>query len=474
MSTLRRAIIGIIALTIVVFLALPTFAQSPETGQHIGQIIIWSGSGSNIPYGYIQADGSCWSTVVFPELYAVIGTTYGTSGGDFCLPNMVGRVPLGADINSSTPGGNVFSCGNQTCNYDLGDTGGVAGHQLTVGEMPTHNHNTYSLGQPIASGPPWNTIPIGKGGLSQNIGISNTGYSQYHNNVQPYLSLIYLIAYTTSITNAAPTATPTPTSTPTPTATPTPVSTPACTMPDFPSTSLLDDANRADEGPPPGPGWTTVSGEDGLVVSGNEILSDPLGGGSGTGYWNTSFGPDSEVNFTLTGLMDDTQSLQLYIRADDTMQASGYEISVTRDDANGDGVALAVIGGSQLDTASINLSAGDKIGARAAGQTITVYHQPVAGDWTELINVSDSTYTDAGYIGLWLNTGAIDDFSGGNVTCTAATIPTPDAYTSTLPSGKTLYIPILFSFGEIVMATLALGVCAVLGYSFLFGMVYHK
>ncbi len=57
---------------------------------------------------------------------------------------------------------------------------------------------------------------------------------------------------------------------------------------------------------------------------------------------------------------------------------------------------------------------------------------------------------------------------------TAPTTPTPDAYTETLPSGKTLYMPIIISFGEIIMASMALGLCAMLGYGVIFGSIFNK
>jgi len=52
-------------------------------------MIIGYGNSSVIPSGYLRCDNSPVSTSSYPDLYAVIGTTYGTNGeGTFRTPNM--------------------------------------------------------------------------------------------------------------------------------------------------------------------------------------------------------------------------------------------------------------------------------------------------------------------------------------------------------------------------------------------------
>ena len=63
----------------------------------VGSIIMYSGN-NNIMSDFLLCDGSAVSRTTYADLFAVIGTTYGTGDGSttFNLPNMVGRFPEGA------------------------------------------------------------------------------------------------------------------------------------------------------------------------------------------------------------------------------------------------------------------------------------------------------------------------------------------------------------------------------------------
>ena len=96
--------------------------------------------------------------------------------------------------------------------YNAGSTGGEATHQLTVGELPAHNHtaSTNTTGNHTHQfqlyGPDGNThmnfpsdfdtnyarnkgTTLSAGNHSHTININNTGSSQPHNNIQPYIAV---------------------------------------------------------------------------------------------------------------------------------------------------------------------------------------------------------------------------------------------------------------------------------------------
>lgn len=76
------------------------YGDMPSAGQYAGveMIGVVSQFGGNFaPYGTMFCDGSLLSIAVYPELYAVIGTTYGGDGQTtFALPDLRGRTVIGA------------------------------------------------------------------------------------------------------------------------------------------------------------------------------------------------------------------------------------------------------------------------------------------------------------------------------------------------------------------------------------------
>ena len=89
----------------------------------VGSISIYAGSG--VPNGYLVCDGSAVSRSEYSALFDVIGVTYGVGDGEttFNLPDLSSRVGMG------------FSA-----NYMEGNSGGEALHVLDVSETPTHSH----------------------------------------------------------------------------------------------------------------------------------------------------------------------------------------------------------------------------------------------------------------------------------------------------------------------------------------------
>jgi microcystin-dependent protein len=99
-----------------------TFSAVPS-----GSINMWATASA--PTGWLLCDGTAVSRTTYSDLFAVIGTTYGTGNGSttFNLPNLKGRIPVGQDSAQTE--------------FDvLGETGGAKTHTLTSAEMPSHTH----------------------------------------------------------------------------------------------------------------------------------------------------------------------------------------------------------------------------------------------------------------------------------------------------------------------------------------------
>jgi microcystin-dependent protein len=152
------------------------------------------------PKGYAQCNGQLLPINQNQALFSLLGTTYGGDGRvNFGLPDLRSRTPVGF---------------GQT--FVLGERGGEENHTLLISEIPQHNHvlmsdnvnagnaatpasNTY-LGKANGVNSSGGTFPVGMYGnapgnttlASQTV--TNTGGSQAHNNLMPYLCLNVCIA----------------------------------------------------------------------------------------------------------------------------------------------------------------------------------------------------------------------------------------------------------------------------------------
>jgi microcystin-dependent protein len=121
-------------------------------------------------------------------LFSLFGTMYGGNGQtNFGLPDLRGQTPLhvGGSFNTQ------------------GQKGGEQAHTLVMGEMPMHNHiaqgstnngdnviptdNVFGVVAGLY-GPPNNLTNI------QPTDVTNTGGSQAHQNMQPFLTLTFCVA----------------------------------------------------------------------------------------------------------------------------------------------------------------------------------------------------------------------------------------------------------------------------------------
>lgn len=143
------------------------------------------------PRGWAKCDGQLLPIAQNQALFSLLGTTYGGDGRvNFALPDLRSRVPIHVD----------FQSGNQ---FPLGGRGGEAAHTLVTGELPQHTHQlngsnqAESLGTPVGSYLPTTSTPAYSPTANATLvgnEVTNTGGSQAHNNMQPYLVLNIIIA----------------------------------------------------------------------------------------------------------------------------------------------------------------------------------------------------------------------------------------------------------------------------------------
>lgn len=95
----------------------------------IGSIVPFTGS--TLPHGYLLCDGSAVSRTTYAELFSVIGTEFGSGDGSttFNVPNLTGRLAIG-----------------QSNDHLFASSGGEETHALTTGEIASHLHSVPAHG----------------------------------------------------------------------------------------------------------------------------------------------------------------------------------------------------------------------------------------------------------------------------------------------------------------------------------------
>jgi len=182
----------LILLSLMLFFTVPLMAQEP----FLGEIKMFAGTFA--PRGYALCDGQLLPISQNQSLFSLLGTTYGGDGRTtFALPDLRSRVPIHA---GQGPG---------LSNRRLGQRGGQENVTLTVGQMPSHSHATHlNADTTVAtSDRPQNALPARNAGSTPQYGenanttlnntavsVSNTGGNQAHSNIQPYVTINYIIA----------------------------------------------------------------------------------------------------------------------------------------------------------------------------------------------------------------------------------------------------------------------------------------
>lgn len=153
----------------------------------IGSVVEWFST--TIPINWLECNGQAISRTEYAELFAVIGTKYGSGDGSttFNLPNIKGKTTVGLDIDDTD-----FN--------ELGKTGGEKTHTLTENEIPPMDvhmtqHTWFDRGGLEAGGAVNRKVVAGGGtGGSPELVIGTVnGGGQAHNNLQPYIVSNYII-----------------------------------------------------------------------------------------------------------------------------------------------------------------------------------------------------------------------------------------------------------------------------------------
>ena len=132
---------------------------------------------STPPTGWLECDGSLVLIADYPDLYAAIGTTYGSGTDAFGLPNCKGKVLVAYDSDESD-----FNT--------MGKTGGEKTHLLTASEMPAHTH---SAPLKTSGGTDFGGSAPNVWGGNNGIATGSAGGGGAHNNLQPYIVMKWCI-----------------------------------------------------------------------------------------------------------------------------------------------------------------------------------------------------------------------------------------------------------------------------------------
>jgi microcystin-dependent protein len=140
------------------------------------------------PRGWAFCDGQLLSIAQNTALFSLLGTTFGGNGQTtFALPDLRGRVPVGVG-----PGPGLSP-------VDLGEVGGSETVTLITTQIPAHGHTIGGTNSAATGSRPAGNVNAQGGAYSATSDATmqptgNTGGSQPHGNLQPYLALNWCIA----------------------------------------------------------------------------------------------------------------------------------------------------------------------------------------------------------------------------------------------------------------------------------------
>jgi microcystin-dependent protein len=196
-------------LALFIICAMSSFNVQSQQDGFLGEVKMFAGNFA--PRGWALCEGQVLPVNQNQALYSLLGITYGGDGRTtFALPDLRSRVAVG---NGRGPG---------LLNYRLGQKGGAENNTLIVNQLPSHTHLATGTVTPNASTekatsddptgkyPSAAVYPVSRSELKPvltygdttnakmgsnpvNVTVSNTGGNQAINNIQPYISINYII-----------------------------------------------------------------------------------------------------------------------------------------------------------------------------------------------------------------------------------------------------------------------------------------
>lgn len=156
-------------------------------------------AGGDVPPGHEPCDGRLLPIAGHERLFAVLGVTHGGDGRTtFALPDLRGRVPIHRGRGPGLTG------------RTLGEIGGAESVALSVEQVPRHAHALTGTHCPAVIGEPEGRSMAQAGYQSRadqrvelaEQALGSTGEGQGHGNLQPYLSLRFVIAARAAVQSA--------------------------------------------------------------------------------------------------------------------------------------------------------------------------------------------------------------------------------------------------------------------------------
>ena len=188
-----RALVAVLAVAVTLSVGTrPSAAPGPgEVSAKLGEIVGYAGA--TAPPGWILCQGQLLAIADYPQLFAVIGTSFGGDGATtFGVPDMRGRSPMGA------------GAGSGLTNRTVGQEPGAEAVILDVTQLPSHDHTlratnsaatqTQPAGNILATAATPQFLNASTSVVMGSDSIGASGSNAPHANIQPNTVINFIIS----------------------------------------------------------------------------------------------------------------------------------------------------------------------------------------------------------------------------------------------------------------------------------------